>query len=86
MKLLPRIISVDDHVVEPSMVWTDRLPAEYHDIGPRVRRLRGRQVFEAGVHHVVEDDGPESGPIDVWFYERSDQAHDSRLKLRWVRR
>jgi hypothetical protein len=25
---LPLIISVDDHVVEPPTLWTDRLPAK----------------------------------------------------------
>src|SRR5207249_609694 len=31
---LPKIVSVDDHVVEPAHVWTDRLPAKYRDVGP----------------------------------------------------
>ena len=29
------MISVDDHLVEPREVWTDRLPAKYRDLGPR---------------------------------------------------
>jgi predicted TIM-barrel fold metal-dependent hydrolase len=29
------MISVDDHLIEPQNVWTDRLPAKYRDIGPR---------------------------------------------------
>jgi predicted TIM-barrel fold metal-dependent hydrolase len=65
----PRIISVDDHVVEPPTLWTDRLPAKYRDIGPRVRRTRGRHAFENGVHIFSEDDGPGSRPFDVWEYE-----------------
>ena len=32
----PKIISVDDHVIEPPNVWQDRLPAKYKDVGPRV--------------------------------------------------
>ena len=32
----PRIISVDDHVVEPPHVWQERLPAKYRDQGPRI--------------------------------------------------
>ena len=35
---LPKIISVDDHVVEPPNVWQDRLPAKYAEIGPRIVR------------------------------------------------
>jgi predicted TIM-barrel fold metal-dependent hydrolase len=30
------IVSVDDHVIEPPNVWTDRLPAKYRDVGPRI--------------------------------------------------
>ncbi len=33
---IPRIISVDDHVVEPPNVWTDRLPAKYADAAPHI--------------------------------------------------
>lgn len=33
---IPRIISVDDHVVEPAHLWQDRLPARFKDEGPRV--------------------------------------------------
>jgi predicted TIM-barrel fold metal-dependent hydrolase len=29
------MISVDDHLVEPRNVWSDRLPAKYRDLGPR---------------------------------------------------
>ena len=32
----PKIISVDDHVIEHATVWQDRLPAKYADVGPRV--------------------------------------------------
>jgi predicted TIM-barrel fold metal-dependent hydrolase len=31
-----QLISVDDHVVEPPNVWTDRLPSRYGDAGPHV--------------------------------------------------
>ena len=33
-----RIISADDHVVEPARVWQDRLPKKYLDVGPRIVR------------------------------------------------
>ena len=35
---IPFIISLDDHVIEPPNVWTDRLPSKYAGIGPRVER------------------------------------------------
>ena len=34
--VIPKIISVDDHVVEPRDVWVDRLPKRYRDVGPRI--------------------------------------------------
>ena len=35
---LPRIISVDDHVVEPPHLWQTWLPAKYRDRGPALER------------------------------------------------
>ena len=32
----PKIISVDDHVVEPAGVWQDRLPEKHKEQGPRI--------------------------------------------------
>ena len=41
-----KLISVDDHVIEPSHTWPDRLPATYRSRGPRIeRRADGRQVW-----------------------------------------
>jgi predicted TIM-barrel fold metal-dependent hydrolase len=34
--VIPRIISVDDHVVEPAHVWQSRLPEKYKSQGPRI--------------------------------------------------
>jgi predicted TIM-barrel fold metal-dependent hydrolase len=33
-----RIISVDDHIIEPPHLWESRLPARYREAGPRVVR------------------------------------------------
>ena len=35
---LPRIISVDDHILEPRTLWQDELPAAVRERGPRVSR------------------------------------------------
>ena len=37
-RVLPKIISVDDHVVEPPHVWQTYLPQRYREKGPRVER------------------------------------------------
>ncbi len=63
----PKLISVDDHVIEHSRVWLDRLPAKYHDIGPRVIQERGHMQFVGGVFsYEPADDGD---LCDWWVYE-----------------
>ena len=64
----PKIISVDDHVIEPPDVWQDRLPAKYKDIGPRVERHpMGEMTFVGGkFSHKPGSDGM---PCDWWHYE-----------------
>ena len=66
---IPRIVSVDDHVVEPAHVWARWLPARFRDRGPRVERrgLAGlRMVGPAIYEHEFDDRAP---PCDIWFYE-----------------
>ena len=43
-----QLFSVDDHVIEPPGVWSDRLPAAMREAGPRVVEADGREywVFE----------------------------------------
>src|SRR3954451_10446145 len=69
MSELPKIISVDDHVVEPPHVWQDRLPAAMRDRGPRVERARwGDFALDVGASYKQEmtEDGT---PGDYWLYE-----------------
>ncbi|MET0859954.1 MAG: amidohydrolase family protein, partial [Microbacterium sp.] len=60
-----RVISVDDHVIEPPDLWTDRMPAKYRDVCPRV--IRENVPASPG--------GGESEPIDVWVYEDADVSY-----------
>lgn len=71
MKELPKIISVDDHVVEPPGVWQDRLPAKYLDVGPRVVRTPVKEMtFVGGKFSAVPAlEGTPGPPVDWWFYE-----------------
>jgi predicted TIM-barrel fold metal-dependent hydrolase len=65
---LPRIVSVDDHVVEPPDLWTSRLPAAFLDRGPRVVRDTARFNFTGGVFSYEK--GVEGGdPCDWWLYD-----------------
>jgi predicted TIM-barrel fold metal-dependent hydrolase len=66
---LPKIISVDDHVVEPPHLWQDRLPARMRAQGPRVERARwGDFALDVGASYKQEmtDDGTWG---DYWVYE-----------------
>jgi predicted TIM-barrel fold metal-dependent hydrolase len=49
-----KLLSTDDHLIEPPRLWTDRLPARYQEAGPRsVEQSRGEGV----------------APAEVWTYE-----------------
>jgi predicted TIM-barrel fold metal-dependent hydrolase len=67
MAEIPRIISVDDHVIEPANVWQDRLPARYKDVGPRVVREAGNMAYVGG-NFTYEPD-PDGQQADWWVYE-----------------
>jgi len=70
MAELPRIISVDDHVVEPPELWQERLPARYRDRGPRIeRRKLSRAVGGTGGANMGFVDDPNGQWCDVWLYE-----------------
>jgi predicted TIM-barrel fold metal-dependent hydrolase len=63
---LPRIISVDDHVVEPPDLWTARVPARHLDRAPRLVRERGRIVEAENGAWTRHPDGEWA---DVWYYD-----------------
>jgi predicted TIM-barrel fold metal-dependent hydrolase len=66
---LPKIISVDDHVVEPPHLWQTWLPERFRDRGPRSER-RGigsmRHVGGGTYEQTFDPDGPQA---DCWIYE-----------------
>jgi predicted TIM-barrel fold metal-dependent hydrolase len=65
----PKIVSVDDHVVEPAHTWSRWLPERYRDRGPRIER-RGigpmRHVGGGNYEVTFDDEGPKA---DCWFFE-----------------
>lgn len=71
MSELPKIVSVDDHVIEPPGVWRDRLPARYADIGPRVVRAPVKEIsFVGGKFTAIPGGlGDPGEAVDWWFYE-----------------
>jgi predicted TIM-barrel fold metal-dependent hydrolase len=69
MSELPWVISVDDHVVEPPTVWTDRLASSLRDRGPRTVQDRCETSIDPGTgaaRYVKGGDGP---IVDWWVYE-----------------
>jgi predicted TIM-barrel fold metal-dependent hydrolase len=68
---LPLIVSVDDHVIEPATVWTDRLPAKHLAVAPRIVRAPVKEMsFIGGTFTVVPGDPGDPGEqVDWWFYE-----------------
>jgi len=67
MEDFPKLISVDDHIIEPPTLWSDRLPAKHLERGPRVVRQKGNMNFVGGVFSFEAD---ESGnEADWWFFE-----------------
>lgn len=71
METFPKIISVDDHTVEPAHVWRDRLPSKYLDRGPRIVRAPLKEMtFMGGKFAPVMGAKGDDGPIgDWWVYE-----------------
>ncbi|MCB0996940.1 MAG: amidohydrolase, partial [Acidimicrobiales bacterium] len=65
---IPRIVSVDDHVIEPHDVWQDRLPRHLRDRGPRLVRERVSLDYTGGVYSFRRDD-PDGEWCDVWLYD-----------------
>jgi predicted TIM-barrel fold metal-dependent hydrolase len=65
----PKIISVDDHIMEPPNVWQDRLPEKYRAVGPRVVRQKVADMqFVGGVFSYREAGEHEEGTWCDWWY------------------
>ena len=67
MVKLPRLISADDHVVEPPHVWHDNLPSELRNAGPTIVRRRGFVQQTKRSWEFVEDGSGDWA--DCWRYD-----------------
>jgi predicted TIM-barrel fold metal-dependent hydrolase len=67
----PRIISVDDHILEPGDLWVRGLPSRFADDAPRLLRVKGR--FGSGPRGGWEktDEGTWA---DVWHFQGLEMA------------
>ncbi len=66
---LPKILSVDDHVVEPPHLWDTWLPERYRDRGPKVVRKRIESMTYLGGTRYDIVEGPDGDDCDCWVYE-----------------
>jgi predicted TIM-barrel fold metal-dependent hydrolase len=66
---LPKIISVDDHVVEPPHVWQTWLPEQWRERGPRVETKRwGGFKLKGGAKYEMKED-PDGDWGSAWIYD-----------------
>jgi predicted TIM-barrel fold metal-dependent hydrolase len=65
----PRIVSVDDHVVEPAHVWERWLPAKYREAAPRVERRGVGSMKHVGGGQYEQTFDPDAPQADCWVFE-----------------
>jgi hypothetical protein len=65
---LPKIISVDDHVVEPAHVWQTWLPEKFRADGPRVERRGIGHMKHIGGGAYEQTFDPDGAPADCWVF------------------
>src|SRR6185369_10519630 len=68
-RVLPKIVSVDDHVVEPPHVWQTWLPEKHRERGPRVERKKWGEITHLpGARYEMSED-PEGIWGDAWYLD-----------------
>ncbi|MFM7224639.1 MAG: amidohydrolase, partial [Actinomycetota bacterium] len=78
--VIPPIISVDDHVIEPPNVWQDRLPERLREVGPRIERRKVKNMqFVGGVFSYEEAGVNEDGTWCDWWLVEDLQSPLTRL-------
>jgi predicted TIM-barrel fold metal-dependent hydrolase len=66
---LPKIISVDDHIVEPPHLWDTWLPARYRERGPKAERRGIGDMEHIGGGTYRQTFHPHGPQADCWVYE-----------------
>jgi hypothetical protein len=73
---LPKIISVDDHLVEPAHLWQTWLPVRFRDRGPKAERRGIGEMEHIGggtYRQSFDPDGPKptAGSTRTWSISTS---------------
>jgi predicted TIM-barrel fold metal-dependent hydrolase len=66
---VPKIVSVDDHVVEPPHVWQTWLPEKWRERGPRVERKRWAPFEHHPGAKYTNTESPDGEWGDAWIYD-----------------
>jgi len=84
------LFSVDDHIIEPAHVWTDRVPARLRDQAPHVVEVDGMECWQyedrrgttMGLNAVAGKDHREISPDPVRFSDMMLGAYDPAQRAR----
>jgi hypothetical protein len=63
----PKIISVDDHIIEPPDLWT-RLPKAMAEFGPQCQREKGAFAHAGGSAFLLSTPARQGHPPRLWVY------------------
>ena len=82
-------ISVDDHLIEPSGLWQDRLPRKWRDTGPRIVRdgdsefwaYEDRQIATIGLNAVAGKKREEFSPEPITYDEMRAGCYDPAARV-----
>jgi len=80
------LVSVDDHVIEPAHVWTDRLPAKYVEVGPRLLDddawyYEGKRLPTSGLSVTRGKRKEEFTPAPVGYSEMHPAAYEPLARV-----
>jgi predicted TIM-barrel fold metal-dependent hydrolase len=86
-----KIMSVDDHLIEPPTVWQDRLPAKYREAGPQIIEneqghhvwlYEGRTYPQIGLNAVAGKDAHEYGMDPVRYDDMIPGCYDPVARVK----
>ena len=66
---MPKIISVDDHILEPRTLWQEELPASACGSGARRSSARRCSSSSSGGHYGFERNAPDGKWCDLWLFD-----------------
>jgi predicted TIM-barrel fold metal-dependent hydrolase len=78
------LVSVDDHVLEPSHVWESRLPAKYREAGPRIVTddqgeawlFENKRMPTTGLAAAAGREGEDFSPVPVTYADMRPGCYD----------